>query len=644
MSDGLNFGSQEQKSTTASAASGAAQTGTQSNARTQRTATSSARGVAGLKSLLNTNNHAGTSSENLDKIFRAAERVLKNTGSDAIDGDLSIIKFDHRQIGGYLSAVLFTLKRKEKVACHALIIEGSDVLNPTQYNVGADRFRIETPAGQVFGEDSKLYGKVVTANMTGVSFINAGATVLPVEACKGLEDELVNSSVFSTLIFQAKNAVIVNLARELDDTSMEFNIAKLIDAVDGVNLEIDIDFRPTMVTDAVGLPLRSDVSITVSAVDQNQNSQTALRDDRLDLVTTHAMIELDYISEEDLKDNFGLPQSAELTQRYLPRLIISANKSAGLTIENHQTFFLGLYNLTKLASDNRYLGGFLPQFETKTRIGNEEIDIREFGAVGYECTHLEETGGSPAMIQWHDGQGSIAANLAEFANDVIYSEGISFSVDVDSTAPNGWITDAYLAEAQGNTRAHEVISEQLNILTDGVFGALDEQYRRDHGQYNYFIDEQVLIPRGEVYTNGSSALDTRTLGNLAALNYWGPDGNIDQLIEYSRLFTNNEESQLYRLDRMTEILKNIYGANNVVVKGWWSRISVNAITLELLERALEECGYNPVTATPSQFTRVSNRRTSRSIGNTVYKAQNGLSVSGVRGGRGGQYRRVSRYN
>ena len=60
-------------------------------------------GISGLKSMTKTGNLAGFSNDSLDKVYKAAEAVLKSSGTDQIDGSISIVKLNHRQQGeGYL--------------------------------------------------------------------------------------------------------------------------------------------------------------------------------------------------------------------------------------------------------------------------------------------------------------------------------------------------------------------------------------------------------------------------------------------------------------------------------------------------------------------------------------------------------------
>lgn len=564
-------------------------------------------GISGLKSMTKTGNLAGFSNDSLDKVYKAAEAVLKSSGTDQIDGSISIVKLNHRQQGeGYLSSILMVMVKDTLRATHALILEGTDRLEPIRIRNGNDVTSIPRPAGDVYCKETEdhyrdvsLQAVIQTAgkeNTVGKVFVAAGGTLIPTELTALTADELISSPIFNDLIYKAKNALIVNVDLKADNAII-LPLEAMCNKDNSLVYEAIVENRPSIAkVDACGLPVRCDIEVTVEAREKTARNQDRIQNETVAVSKASIAVELEYLGEDAMRRVLGAHERDNVTQRYLPRFILTSS-STDFQFDSVQTDMLALYSATLVAGDNRWYGAFNPTYSDKK-------DLNAIGAVGYECTHLEATDGRPAFLNPKSTD-----DLVDLIENTV-ADYSSFSIDVDMTAPDGWISAAYLAEAQGVRGAHNYILSELNKVTNNRFA-------EDFKGGTMFVDDNVVVPRGYVITPDGN-IDLRSIGTLGILNLVGEE-SISTVEEYCSLFVANGEDPLVRVNRAIEQIKNIFGPNNVVVKGYWRRITATAEFIDALTRSIFNTGYDPVAA-ESPFVRYVSRRERSSVHDTARRA------------------------
>lgn len=616
MSDN-GFSANKSQSQAVQSSAGNSNTSRNDDARSTDSQNRSTVGIAGLKSITKTGNIAGFSSDALDKMYAATEKVLKASGSDQIKGTILITKLNHRQQqAGFLSSILLTLVHGGARATHPLIIEGTDRLEPIRVR-GHNRdetVSIPRPAGDVYCLETEKHYDAVSAQSAKLAgfaekldFVAAGGTLVPVELSALKEEELIASPAFNDLINRAKNALIVNIDIATDN-EICLPIASICDRDSGLVYEAIIENRPSIAkVDATNLPIRSDIDVIIEAREKANRNEDRLQNETVVVAKTSIAVELEFMNEDSMRRLTNAHDRDEVNERYLSRFIIT-DSSTEFQFSNVQTAALSLYNAMLIAGDNRWYGAFQDKYT-----GGK--DLNAIGAVGYECTHLEQTGGQPVFLSPKKTE-----DLIDLIENVVAPFN-SFSYDVDMTAPDGWITAAMLAEAQGTTSAANYLIAEHNKMTNGIFGDILKEAPM-------FIDDNVVIPRGYINTP-EGQIDIRCIGTLGILNLVGEESILD-VEEYCSNFVDNGEDPLVRANRAIEKLKGIFGVANVHVKGYWRRITATTEYLNALHGSISKCGYDPV-APDSPFKRYESRRERSSVFNTARRSGSSFSSNRANG-------------
>lgn len=489
-----------------------------------------------------------------EHIKKITDRWRKTIADNELPVKISIL--DNKTRGGVGTCIVVSMSQqaangRTMAAAHTIIIEASNGQLPNRtINTPNGVIEIPTVAGDAYTES--LWEKVraeVQGGDKNVDVYDAVASVIPRELSP--DDE---HRTHMVLMFAVE--ACYRILQESMGTSTPFCL-EAIPKSDRIVAKVDANPQP--VETPTGLPIRSDIAIHLSASEtSNQNDPFAAPtqditsiDGYVDLVYAHPPIPV-----------HGMPP---VTQHYYPRLVITNIESrlGALTLE---IFLLAIHTSTLLGKNLAWANCFLP------RISGGDT-LRDIGAIGLEMPALTGDPSKPAMIK------SSALSNEDFYTLITTAihPSLSYSIDVEESGCNSWLTGVFTAAAMGDATANRVIINAADNLTNGAFskcyqgGALvNDDVNRIH--LGYYTDQRTLAKR-----------DIRSLDYLGVLNWIG-QSDMQQVIEWDSTFTDANLNPDVRLQKRTKLIEKFF--TDCKIKGYARRLTFTADFIVALNRAV----------------------------------------------------------
>lgn len=454
---------------------------------------------------------------------------------------------------------------QEYAAAHSIIIEGPQPLNSRTAQYGNQQFNVLSVPGDIYSD--RMYSRVVEELRahygSSIMVLDAQASVIPKEL--NLEN---NKNELTHILSCASDAVegMLNLVSD----SPRILTANVIRPDNTLRIVNQTDFNPAPQYTASGQPVRSDISVTLSATANANGFENEMA--QMPLVTTDMYIDLLYVPQQPMQQGwFGAPaQQFQSTLSYIPRVVITSVQNQEL-FASLEEVLLGIVNSMSIVPNNAYTQVFRP----RERKGN--IDSRDIGAVGYEVPQLAADG-KPGHIVLDGDQFKTAQLIA----DTIATNNVFYSMDIPEVGDTSWITNALIGAANGNPEAIAQVIQACNNLSNGEFakiwdnsGIVDNDFTRIH--LGHYFDGQIKK-------------DLRTIDRLALLNVFSRTGRLDLVAEYDSTFIPDNSTTDLRLDKRFQILTAALGDGQINLKGYARRVTFRGRFLQLLELALKNAG------------------------------------------------------
>lgn len=525
---------------------------------------------------MRSSNRFGRSSaaEEVTRYYNAMREILVNQVGE--DSSYKLVLFDGHKNMTNLSAVLLCLHEQvagvDHVAVHTLLVEASGpALNPRIVNINNQNIEVMLVAGDVF--DGYMYGKVEAAVAEAygrtITVHDAAASVIPLEL---KVDDLTH---LRRVMFNAAAAVYGVLESVLGAKEDRFSLTQ-VDKNAGMTMA-RLDYAPGKVESAAGLPIRSDVSVTLQAQEniRGQGQPGQGMEQVRDLAQIHGYVDLVYdpsSSQMNPMAPFGQPQ--QTTQLYHPRYVITLADTCVDSVDLER-ILLGLSSAALLSVNNAWAGVYRKRYV-------QGPDLRDIGAVGYEANLMGTA--NPADMKRIDTSVDTFGpqQLHQLLSAVMYP-GLIYSMDIEEVSDLSWIHLTFIAAASGVTDARQAIIEAADTLTGGHFsryfpqGALIANDDNNRIHLGYYIDQTT-----------SERRDIRTIDYLAMLNMCGAN-DLATVVEYADTFDRTDIPLEYRLDRRAKILRNLIG-DNLKFKGFARRITFNPEFIMALQAGVHDAG------------------------------------------------------
>lgn len=493
-------------------------------------------------------------------------------GSAAQEFELLVLDNNVANVGP-LSSLLVCYHEQHNgrhyVAVYTLLVEGSaERLEPKTINMGNRSIAIDTVAGDVF--NGHLWGKIAEhvqqTRGRQMEVLDAGAMVLPRELSH--EDDMHMRMV----LFNASQACFTVMERlvgggeepftvELVNTSAEQLSARLSYSAGG-------DEESGQAETATGLPVRSDVRITLTGSLQQQYAEGFAQ--TRPLATVDGYVDLVYSPPQP-----AAPGQMPQTQHYYPRMVMTKMDTAvdAITMELQ---LLALAQSTLLSRQMAWAGCFRPRPNVKG------LDIHDIGAVGYEIPLTGDTNAKREKVDTKSasfGINELYQLITMSVHDVLL-----YSMDIEEVGELSWIHQAFIAAANGDPEAESIILEAANTLTSGKFAMTYQPQQGERIAY----DDQNRIHLGYYKGENGELRDIRDVDYLALLNVSGKD-NPEAVIRWGETFDNRDIPLEIRLADRAELIRGMLG-DNVKFKGYARRITFNPNFLISLNAACAAAG------------------------------------------------------
>lgn len=498
-----------------------------------------------------------------DLVNKFYQEIQKLAVDERLTDDFHFLMLDSNVKKTALSAVLIASGKefngKLHVSVQTLIIEGSGGhLNPRTINIHGTPVEILSVAGDVY--DSGLMSRVVeviTESLGAAAIVHdAGAVVIPRELEPTDRDHL------RRVLFHATNAVFTVLDESTGSNDVPFT-ADDISSQD--QLTAHLDYSPAPVTNAVGLPIRSDLLISLRGSTNNGN-QMSLHEQQQDLTRVDGFLDLSYAPPPPLT-----PGQAPVTQRYWPRFVITQldSQTNFMTME---TLLLGLATTGLLQRGGAWAGMLKPRY-------TNDLDLRDFGAVGYEVNLTNDPNAVPDRINIKSDNFSLRDQHDLIGATVHQS--LIYSIDVEETGELSWLQLALVAAAEGNAAAANTIINSANALTKGQFLTV-------FPGGPVVVNENCRIHLGYYLNRDQQKSDIRDCDYLAVLNLQGKDEVI--IKDWSDTFDQVNVPLEIRLEKRGRMISNLFPT--AVFKGYARRITFTPQFIEALVIACDRAGLS----------------------------------------------------
>lgn len=453
------------------------------------------------------------------------------------------------------------------IGVHTLIVEtkrlDARTIN-TQPNV---QVPLESVPGDIYNDQMwQIVAKQMKDHYGQAAVIYEGsASVIPMEV--DVEDK----STVNSIISYATDAAEGILRECVPELKRVFS-ADLLRGANGRTIA-RLDWNPPPVGTSAGLPIRNDVSITLS-YSENQN-QNDFSNNTVDLAIVDGYIDLNYVTPQAV--GYG---QIPTTQHYFPRFVITNIDS----LIGQNTLELTLFSIACaaiIARNGAWTRVFQPKFGNAT--GN--TNLRNLGAIGYDLPGLTN-GGAGGNIDLTTDPGSVL----DLINQAIHNH-LIISFDIPETGELSWLQIVFHTAARGDQNSINTIVNAANTLTGNHF----HNRLAMLPQRQIALDDQNRIHLGYYVENGQK-IDIRTIDYLAMLNLVG-GRDITIAHNYDRTYSP-DMPLVERLDQRLRILNTATGEGGLHLKGYAQRITFPPAILDALIGSLQDAG---VVVTPSNI-------------------------------------------
>lgn len=402
--------------------------------------------------------------EVLSKGIEAVQESIKSTRFRS-DYEVLAANIDNQVAKGLRFSSIIPILRHQKsgfVAFHALMLEDSaENVVAKNENIGGVPVVIERYPAQAY--DSVYVAAVDRTIAQGFpdakQVINTGCTVVP----RGFRwDDKV-------AVRELTHNAMIACATYIEARQDNFVDMNMVQLGGGEQLQINIQWDKPSTTDYTGLPVRSDVQISCTAVAQ-QTANNASQNSENNSVTISCVsgfLDLSYEASGP-QYQYQVASTPFPHRKYRPRFIITRLENALRMTPAGQLFAIA--SALPMAQGMTFFRGFQPRKNGKGR------DPRDVGAVNIEAnlpmppTNQPDPSGFGKVVDTKSANFS-DRELGALISQTMHPE-LVFSIDVSDAGADTWYNSVFKRAAQGDRNAQNEILRAANTLTGGEFAKL----------------------------------------------------------------------------------------------------------------------------------------------------------------------------
>lgn len=341
----------------------------------------------------------------------------------------------------------------------------------------------------------------------------------------------------------------------------------------GHELRTRVEINPAPVKTSTGLPVRSDMTATVTLSARQQNQSAGLMSGgAMKVAQLSAYMDLVYVGPRKIQAHqFAAEQ--ETSQHYATKMVITdTTVNTGVTTPEYQLLALAL------AGEPLKTKSHLRAFQQHGHIDN----LRDLDGLSAE---MIDNGMLQAgmRVGTKDPAFDVNGFFRDFVHDVT-----RFFIHVPECGESTWIMSLVRDAAAGSKTALDSFFAAANNATGGHFQA--EFQRLGGTQIGQVMPQR--IPLG-YYTNAAGVrADIRELDHLMVAN-WVADKELAKLYAWDDCFDPRKASTDERLHAHVLYMKDYLG--DVVITDYATEVEIFGITIQALENAftLAGAGFTP---------------------------------------------------
>lgn len=538
-------------------------------------------GARGLNALLGGVVSRSTTSDYLRRVYEVMKKKFDTLNADGQLAAFNILPFDGQAHQTVLSAIVTTMTVRDTksnliTVIGRLVLEGSGPALPAaEYNFGGQNIEVARVAGDVDDEEFKrlvLAEVVRKSTHKPAQALDAGSFVLPEDF--DLNDEAKVHEVFYHMLTAPAAVVDYSFGNPAD--RFQFDSRFLNPTSD--TLQARLDPHPYPQTNAVGLPVRTDMAIELTAQSSGAaNSSVSVGSAPIPLARTGVFVDLILQDNGDqVAPGFGM-QVTQPRRFFVPHVIITQSVSA-LDRASREIDALHFLNAAVLATDYAWA---LP-FRRTNNDGSDLSQMRDISALGLEL---------PGLLS----NDNVASRLpvAKFSNEDYtnffrncFHAAPIISIDVEEHGPllasQSILLHAADQQSPRYREANLELHAVLNHLTRGAFGTL--------------VPEGTAIvnpgaPRihlGSYTDENGLERDIRDFDNLAMLNKLA-ERDPQLYTSWVRTFEDQSMSQPVALSTRLGLMQRLHPS--LKLKGYARRVTINKDVINAMGQAPALAGY-----------------------------------------------------
>lgn len=349
-------------------------------------------------------------------------------------------------------------------------------------------------------------------------------------------------------------------------------------------LAVRIGFNEAQKSDYVGLPIRNDISIALSAaaVNRNINAQQLNVQDRTKLIS-HVGGYIDPVWAPEQQNQFmyapNVPQP-----KFAARFVITNMENVAQTTIASQ--LLALTSSLVLRENNNWFPYFSPR---PVGVGGRNVDLRDVGALNIEGNVSNNAAGFDTYIDTKAATFT-PQDLGRLLT-MMFRPGMFFSLRVSECGADNWYNGVFKAAADGNPHAIQAILDSANTLTGGHFGRI------------YTSNESPVMPNMDRvhmgYYIGSDGVkhDLAEIDYLAMMNLVG---KTDQTVgaAWSDTFFKTDLPIAMRLAARKKMIEQVTHSE-VTFTGFGRLVTFTNKFIDALAKACAQAGLDIKTINPN---------------------------------------------
>ena len=513
--------------------------------------------------------------------FMDAIHDQKKEGKCAYDLEFELVDVPAQIYNMWYSCVVYVGIHKDLGVCfyYTFILEGS--------NVSPGRVILDDPTGQVeyIETISSAWSKHLDTIIRGVLKSRYGSVVtsedkyLCVSGTRIPEEfDVNNEGMIRDVIWNASEAVMCKFEADYGANDQKISVSNLVYDTDDDSsmnrLVANYQFNSVEFVNTVGEPRRSDIFMTLSVQDRNNNNRINSFQHRNNRTIVSASAYM------DLKYNPNPPYNMYANQqpfRFDPLMTITGfqDGSYGLTPEN---MFLAIGNMILLSDNYGWVNAF-------SNFRSEEVN--DIGAIRYLIPELMDAGFAGTKEQ------SFGVNeLFDLARNWI-SPVPSVAIQCELFGPFSYLTElvsntlpSFCPDETVRQRRLKQTMGVLDRLTDGHFSKEWSKVPPGTDMFVEWTNEHVGY-----YTDAQGvAHDLNEISSVPVLNYTG-GRDLDIYHQYELTYNTMYNAPLAQLKRRYDILDMIT-SGRIKVKGEAVLVVLTSSFINALMSSLKMAGLH----------------------------------------------------